>query len=136
MQYMFHTISTSSIYKLIVNRRRRLLHGSSWLLVGEAHVGGVSQLVQVGGAGKVDHGGRAAHEDQRVVPGRVQVLGDHLGAHEAAAVLPSWPDTTTPGTLTPHTIRGGQPPRVNLTWTPIESNEGLFQEFVKLENRG
>ena len=50
----------------------------------------VSDLLQVGDAGEVDHGRGAAHQDDGVRAGREQVLADHVLANEAAAVLPAW----------------------------------------------
>jgi len=50
----------------------------------------VAQLVEVGGAGKVDHGWRATHEHEVVSGWRKEVILDDLGRNEAHAVLPGW----------------------------------------------
>ena len=57
-------------------------------LEGEPAILGVADLVQVGVAGELDHGGGAAHEHQGVVSGRGEVLADHVLADEAFTVLP------------------------------------------------
>ena len=49
----------------------------------------VADLLEVGDAGEVDHGGRAAHEDEGVLGGLEEVLADHLLVDEASAVLPA-----------------------------------------------
>lgn len=49
---------------------------------------GVAHPVQVGVAGKLDHGRRATHQDQGVLAGRGQVVPHHVLADEALAVLP------------------------------------------------
>lgn len=58
-------------------------------LEGEPAAAGVAHLVQVGVAGELDHGGRAAHQDERVVAGGRQVIPHHVFADEALAVLPA-----------------------------------------------
>lgn len=56
--------------------------------VGKAAAGTVAQLVEVGLAGKVDHGGWSTHEHEGVLRGGCQVLLDHVGTHEARALSP------------------------------------------------
>ena len=60
------------------------------MLVGEALCLPVAQLVQVGVAGELDHGGGATHEDHAVIAGGGQVLLDHVCVDEALTVLPVW----------------------------------------------
>ena len=50
----------------------------------------VADLLEVGDAGEVDHGGRAAHEDEGVLGRREEVLADHLLVDEARAVFPAY----------------------------------------------
>ena len=42
----------------------------------------MADLLEVRDAGELDHGGRAAEEHQRVVPGGREVLLDHRLVHE------------------------------------------------------
>mmetsp|Transcript_4240 Transcript_4240/g.11024 ORF Transcript_4240/g.11024 Transcript_4240/m.11024 type:complete len:265 (-) Transcript_4240:410-1204(-) len=50
---------------------------------------GVAELFKVRLAGKLDHRRRAAHEHQRVIAGRRQVLLDHVRRNETRRVLPN-----------------------------------------------
>lgn len=57
-------------------------------LVGKPVFRLVSQLVKVGGAGKVDHGWGATHEHDVVSRRWEEVILDNVGRNEAHAVLP------------------------------------------------
>lgn len=57
-------------------------------LEGEPAAVGVADFVQVGDAGELDHRWRSAHEDERVVAGRWQVVPHHVFTDEPLAVLP------------------------------------------------
>lgn len=59
-------------------------------LKGEPHVGRVSQLVQVGDAGEVDHGRRTTHNDHGILLWPRKVFLDHVCTHEALAVRPAY----------------------------------------------
>ena len=59
------------------------------LLVGESHLGGEAGLLQVGDAGEVDHGWRAAHQDNAVGRGWEEPGADHVVVHEPGAVAPA-----------------------------------------------
>lgn len=57
-------------------------------LEGEPAVVGVAHFVQVGVAGKLDHGWRSTHQDERVITRRGQMVPHHVFIDEALAVLP------------------------------------------------
>lgn len=55
---------------------------------GKASLLGVAHTLQVWQTGKLDHGWRSTHQYQRLLPGRWEVVPDHLLIHEALAVVP------------------------------------------------
>lgn len=59
-------------------------------LEGEPAAAGVTHFVQVGVAGKLDHGGRSTHHDEGLVTWGGQVFPHHIFIDEALAVLPVW----------------------------------------------
>ena len=53
------------------------------MLVGENHVLGITQFLQVRVSGCLDQGWRATHQDERGLPRTREVLLDHVGSNEA-----------------------------------------------------
>lgn len=52
-------------------------------LVGENHVLGITQLLQVRVSCRLDQGWWATHQDERGLPWRRKVLLDHVGSNKA-----------------------------------------------------
>lgn len=59
-----------------------------WRLEGESVAAGVAHAVQVGVAGKLDHGRRSTHQDEGVLTRGRQVVPHHVLTDEALAVVP------------------------------------------------
>lgn len=59
------------------------------MLVGEDHVLGIAQFLQVRVSGCLDQGWWAAHQDERGLAGSREVLLDHVGGDETRAVRPA-----------------------------------------------
>lgn len=57
--------------------------GTREVLVGENHVFGITQLLQVGVNGCLDHGWWATHQDEYGLPRGREVLLDHVGSNKA-----------------------------------------------------
>ena len=57
-------------------------------LVGENHVLGITQFLQVRVRGCLDQGWWATHQEERGLPREREVLLDHVLGNEARAVLP------------------------------------------------
>lgn len=55
----------------------------------KAPAGGMAHFVQVGVAGKLDHGWRTTHEDECVFIGGRKAVKHHMLTDEALAVLPA-----------------------------------------------
>ncbi len=54
----------------------------------------VTQLLEVGKTGKLDHGGWSTHEDLRLLGGWGEVLRYHVRTHKPRAVLPACREQT------------------------------------------
>lgn len=59
------------------------------VLVGENHVLGMTQFLQVRESSSLDQGWWSTHQDERRLPRRGEVLPDHVRGNEARAILPA-----------------------------------------------